>query len=52
VQGTFTENPKKNVVHIPNLDPQMCLGVGRRKKKKRIRNNMDEAEAEPALVMC
>jgi hypothetical protein len=51
VQGSFTKNPKENVVHIPNQDPQLCQGVGRR-KKKRIRNNMDEAEAGPTVVMC
>jgi hypothetical protein len=51
VQGTFTENPKENVVHIPNLDPEMCQGVGRW-KKKRISNNMDEVEAGAAVVMC
>jgi hypothetical protein len=51
VQGSFTENPKENVVHIPNPDPQLCQGIGRRKKKG-IRNNMDEAEAGAAVVMC
>jgi hypothetical protein len=51
VHGTFTENPKENVVHIPNPDPQLCQGAGRR-KKKRIMNNMDEAEARGAVVMC
>jgi hypothetical protein len=50
VEGSFTKNPKENVVHIPNPDLQLCQGVGRR--KKRIRNNMDEAEAGPAVVMC
>jgi hypothetical protein len=29
----------------------LCQGVGRR-KKKRIRNNMDEAEAGAVIVMC
>jgi hypothetical protein len=24
VQGTFTENPKEHVVHIPNADSKMC----------------------------
>jgi hypothetical protein len=32
VQGSFTKNPKENVVHIPNPDPQLCQGVERRKK--------------------
>jgi hypothetical protein len=52
VQGTFTENPKENVMHIPNPDPQLCQGVDRWKKKKRIRNNMDKVEAGAAVVMC
>jgi hypothetical protein len=51
MQGTFTENHKENFVHIPNPDPQLCQGVGRQ-KKKRSKNNMDEAEAGPAVVMC
>jgi hypothetical protein len=51
MQGSFTENPKENVVNIPNPDLQLCQGVGRR-KEKRIRNNMDEAEVGPAVVMC
>jgi hypothetical protein len=51
MQGTFTENPEENDEHIPNPDPQLCQGVGRR-KKKRVRNNMDEAEAGPLVVMC
>jgi hypothetical protein len=51
VQVFFTENPKENDVHIPNSDPQSCQGVGRL-NKKRIRNNMDEAEAGVAVVMC
>jgi hypothetical protein len=51
VQGTFTENPKENIVHIPNPDPQLCQGVGR-PKKKRIRINMGKAEAGAAAVMC
>jgi hypothetical protein len=38
-------------VHIPNPDPELCQGVGIR-KKKRIRNNIDEAEARPVVVMC
>jgi hypothetical protein len=51
VRGSFTENPKEIAVHIPNPDPQLCQGIGRH-KKKRIRNNMDEAEAGAAVVMC
>jgi hypothetical protein len=44
--GTFTQDPKDSALYIPNPDPVMCQGVGRC-KKKRIRNNMDEAEAGP-----
>jgi hypothetical protein len=51
VHGTFTENPIENVVHIPNLDLELCQGVGRQKKKKIIRNNMNEVEAGPASVI-
>jgi hypothetical protein len=39
------------VLYIPNPDPAMCQGVGRR-KKKRIRNNMDEVEAGPQVQIC
>jgi hypothetical protein len=34
--------PKQNFVYTPDPDLDMCQGVGRR-KKKRIRNNTDEA---------
>jgi hypothetical protein len=27
VHCSFTENPKENVVHIPNPDPQLCQGM-------------------------
>jgi hypothetical protein len=49
--GTFTRDPKDSVLYIPNPDPTMCQGVGRR-RKKRIRNNMDEAEARPQVQIC
>jgi hypothetical protein len=49
--GTFTQDSKGNALYIPNPDPTMCQGVGRH-KKKRIRNNMDEAEAEPRVQIC
>jgi hypothetical protein len=49
--GTFTQDPKDNALYIPNPDPAMCQGVGRH-KKKRIRNNMDEAEAGPQGQIC
>ena len=48
MMGSFTKDPKENDVFIPDPDPTKCQGVGRR-KKKRIRNNMDEAETGPAL---
>jgi hypothetical protein len=49
--GTFTQDPKDNVLYIRNPDPTMCQGVGRR-KKKRIRNNMDEVEAGSQGQIC
>jgi hypothetical protein len=49
--GTFTQDPKDSALYIPNPDPTMCQGVGRR-KKKRIGNNMDEAEAGPQGQIC
>jgi hypothetical protein len=48
--GTFTQDPKDSALYIANPDTNMCQGVGRRKKKK-LRNNMDEAEAGPQ-VQC
>ena len=49
--GSFTQDPKENATYIPDPDPEMCQGVGRR-KKKRIRNNMDAAEAGPSVQIC
>jgi hypothetical protein len=49
--GTFTQDLNDSALHIPNPDPTMCQGVGRH-KKKRIRNNMDEAEAGPQVQIC
>jgi hypothetical protein len=49
--GTFTQDPKDSALYIPNPDPTMCQGVSRR-KKKRIRNNMDKAEAGPQVQIC
>jgi hypothetical protein len=43
--------PKRKCCAHTNPDPQLCQGVGIR-KKKRIRNNMDEAEVGAAVVMC
>jgi hypothetical protein len=48
---TFTQDPKDSALYIPNPDPTMCQCVGQR-KKKRIRNNMDEAEARPQGQIC
>jgi hypothetical protein len=48
---TFTQDPKGSALYITNPDPTMCQGVGRR-MKKRIRNNMDEAEARPRMQIC
>jgi hypothetical protein len=49
--GTFTQDPKDSVLYIPNPDTTMCQGVSRR-RKKRIRNNMDKAEAGPRVQIC
>jgi hypothetical protein len=49
--GTFTQDPKDSALYTPNPDPTMCQDVGRC-KKKRIRNNMDEAEAGPQGQIC
>jgi hypothetical protein len=49
--GTFTQDPKDSALYIPNPNPAMCQGVSRR-KKKRIRNNKDEAEAGPQGQIC
>jgi hypothetical protein len=46
--GTFTQDSKDSVLYIPNPEPTMCQGNSRR-RKKRIRNNMDEAEARPRV---
>jgi hypothetical protein len=49
--GTFTQDPKDSALYISNPDPTMCQGVGRH-KKKRIRNNKDEAGAGPRVQIC
>jgi hypothetical protein len=51
MNGSFTKDPKENAVYIPNPDLGMWQGVGRW-KKKRIRNNMDEAEASSTVLVC
>jgi hypothetical protein len=49
--GFFTKDPKENALYIPDPNSDMCQGIGRR-NKKRIRNNMDEAEAGPLVQLC
>ena len=44
ILGDFITDPGHNATYIPDPDPEMFQGVGRR-KKKRIRNNMDRSEA-------
>ena len=44
ILGDFITDPEHNATYIPDPDPEMFQGVGRR-KKKRIRNNMDRSEA-------
>jgi hypothetical protein len=49
--GTFTQDPKDSALYISNPDPTMCQGVSRQ-RKKRIRNDMVEAEAGPQVQIC
>ena len=49
-RGSFTEDPKENALYIPDPNPDLCQGVGRRKKM--IMNSMDESEAEPTIILC
>jgi hypothetical protein len=49
--SSFIEDPKGNATYIPDPNPELCQGDGRR-KKKRIRNNMDEAEAGRSVALC
>jgi hypothetical protein len=49
--GTYTQDPKDSALYIANPDPAMCQGVSRRKKKS-IRNNMNEVEAGPQGQIC
>jgi hypothetical protein len=49
--GTYTQDPKDSALYIANPDPAMCQGVSRRKKKS-IRNNMNEVEAGPQRQIC
>jgi hypothetical protein len=49
--SSFIEDPKGNATYIPDPNPELCQGIGRR-KKKRIRNNVDEAEAGRLVALC
>jgi len=51
ILGDFITDPRRNASYIPDPDPEMFQGVGRR-KKKRIRNNMDRSEAGPVVRLC
>ena len=51
ILGDFITDPGHNATYIPDPDPEMIQGIGRR-KKKRIRNNMDRSEAGPAVRIC
>lgn len=50
VIGTFVDNPGQSANYIPDPSPEMFQGIGRR--RKRIRNNMDEAEAGRDVPIC
>ena len=47
----FITDPGHNANYIPDPDPEIFQGVGRR-KKKRIRNNMDLSEAGRDVRLC
>jgi len=49
--GNFTSTPDGAPDFIPNPHPDMKQQIGRR-KTRRIRNNMDDAEAGPRVVIC
>ncbi|WVZ83382.1 hypothetical protein U9M48_030540 [Paspalum notatum var. saurae] len=49
--GNFTSIPDGAPDFIPNPHPDMKQQIGRR-KTRRIRNNMDDAEAGPRVVIC
>ena len=51
ILGDFITDPGHNASYIPDPDPEMFQGVGRR-KKKHIRNNMDRSEAGPVVRLC
>lgn len=51
IAGSFTESPIGYAEFVPNPHPDARQKIGRR-KTRRIRNNMDEAEAGPRVVIC
>ena len=51
ILGDFITDPGHNATYIPDPDPEMFQGVSRR-KKKRIRNNMDRSEAGRDVRLC
>jgi hypothetical protein len=48
--SSFIEDPKGNATYILDLNHELCQGVGRW-EKKRIKNNMDEAEAGRSVAL-
>ena len=51
ILGDFITDPRCNASYIPDPNPEMFQGVGRR-KKKRIRNNMDRLETGRDMRLC
>ena len=51
ILGDFITDPRRNASYIPDPDPEMFQGVGRR-KKKRIRNNIDQSETSRDVRLC
>ena len=49
--GNFINNPREHARYIPDPNPEMFQGVGRR-KNRRIRNNMDQSEAGADVRLC
>ena len=51
IVGSFTSTPQGAPDFIPNPHPDMRRKQGRR-KTRRIRNDMDDAEAGPRVIIC
>jgi len=51
ILGNFINNPGDNARCIPDPDPKMFRGVGRR-QNRRIRNDMDQSEAGRDVRLC